>query len=143
MRTNLAQLKKLRGRSLREIRARSRQELAKLGQRRRGLRAAEMSDAALLRQTAPDSRNGSGLGAAGLILARLRACASPFPYAPPKFAFLPALTHREEIVATMGDRFAAERDTIIGRAERACAGRFDLLGYRSLSFGKQPKGIDW
>src|SRR5262249_31106328 len=85
----------------------------------------------------------SGIGAAGLILARLRACASPFPYASKKWAFLPALTHRDEIVVTMAQRFPAECEAIITRAERACAGRFDLLGYRGLSFGKQPEAIDW
>ncbi len=143
MSTNLIQLKKLRGRSFRELRERSQQELAKLGQRWRGLREAEMSDAALLRQIVPASRNGSGIDAAGLILARLRACASPFPYGRGRWAFLPALTHREEIVETMQNRFAAESEAIIKRAERACAGRFDLLGHRGLSFETESEAIDW
>ena len=143
MLTHLTQLKKLRGKSLHEFQVRSQQELVKIGGRWRSLRAAEMSDAALLRQIAPASRNGSGEGTAGLILARLQCCASPFTHTPAEWAFLPALSHREEIIALMEARFAGQRSAIIASAERACAGRFDLLGHCDLSFGRAPKGIDW
>jgi hypothetical protein len=143
MATSIAQLNKLRGRRLREIGIRAQQALAKLGGRRRGLNSKEMSDAALLRQFVTASHNGSGEGAAGLILARLRICASPLPYAPAKWAFLPVLVYRDEVIATMERRFPAERGAIIARAERARVGRFAILDCGDLSFGETPQSIDW
>lgn len=140
MAAGFRQLGKLRRFGGREMRVRLQQELTKLSERYRVQPATEMSDSGLLREMAPASRNGTGEGTAGLILARLRVCASPFTLVADEWAFLPVLRHREEVVKTMERRFAAERAAILERAGRACAGRFDLLGHRDLSFGKP---VDW
>ena len=70
MQARIAQLKKLRNKSLREIRARGRQEIAKIGERLFG--AAELTDDALLQEFNPASRNGSGEGTSALTLERIR-----------------------------------------------------------------------
>jgi len=140
MSANLAQLKKLRGKSLRELRARSRQELAKLSERLLSSTAVEMSDAALLREINPSSRHGSCAGAVAFITERIRASAAPHERASAEWTCFPSLAQRPAIVALMERRFPAERRAIIARAERACAGRFDLLGLIDLSFGEP---IDW
>jgi uncharacterized heparinase superfamily protein len=125
----IAQLEKLRGKSLREIRVRGRQELAKLNERILGAGAIEMPDAALLREVHPASRNGNGEGSAMLLLERIRSA-----------PFLPSLTHRDELSAIIKQRFPAARLALLDRAERAIRGRIDLLGFSDLSFGDP---IDW
>jgi uncharacterized heparinase superfamily protein len=129
--TGIAQLKKLRGRSLRELGVRGRQELAKVSERLRGTR--ELSDAELRREIIAAARNGTALGSAARLLEGRRGSSH-------SATFLPALQHREAIVRLMAERFPAERAAIIERAERARQGRFDLLGLRDLSFGLP---IDW
>ncbi len=129
MANRIAQLEKLRGKSLREIRVRGRQELAKLNERILGAGSAEMTDAALLREIHPASRNGNGEGSAMLILERIRSA-----------PFFPSLYHREEASAIIKQRFPAERLALLDRAEQAISGRFDLLGFSNLSFGDP---IDW
>src|SRR5690348_1561234 len=129
MAAGIAQLKKLRGRSLREFGVRGRQELSKVSERWFGTR--ELSDARLRREIMASARNGTATGSAAALLERRRASAH---------SFLPAFTHREAIVRLMAERFGDDRAAIIDRAERAREGRFDLLGLRDLSFG-QP--IDW
>src|ERR1044072_13287 len=136
MRTGIAKLKKLRGKSFREIRARGRQEVTKVRERVFG--AAEMSDHALLRQISPRSRNGSSEGTAALILERIRSSVDSANQT--SSTFFPSLCHREEIVSEMKRRFPAARLALIDRADRAMAGRFDLLGFPDLSFGSP---IDW
>ncbi len=44
------------------------------------------------------------------------------------------------LVELLQDRLPDECEVIVERAEKICAGRFDLLGYESLSFGDD---IDW
>lgn len=44
------------------------------------------------------------------------------------------------ILALLKQRLPDEYDQIVPRAERICAHRFDLLGYRNLDYGKE---IDW
>src|SRR5436853_1041560 len=131
MQASITQLKKLRGRSLRELGERGRQELAKVSERLLGTR--ELSDAALRREIIAAARNGTAAGSVARILEGRRASSLSNP-------FLPALKHREAIAALMAERFPAEREAIIERAERARRGRFDLLGLRDLSFGLP---IDW
>ncbi|HKP13939.1 MAG TPA: alginate lyase family protein, partial [Blastocatellia bacterium] len=131
MQVGIAQLKKLRGRSLRELGVRGRQELAKAGERWLGTR--ELSDAGLRREIVTAARNGTATGSAAHLLERRRAAARAH-------SFLPSFKHREAIIRLMAERFAEERAGIIDRAESARGGRFDLLGLRDLSFG-QP--IDW
>ena len=139
MQTGIAQLKKLRSRSFREVHERGRQELRKLGERLFGSGAGEISDGVFLRGIRTSSRNGSGEGTAALIAARIRAGVveeNGLNQGP----FLPSLARRAEIVDLMECRFPAERGEVIERAERAIAGRFDLLGLRDVSFGDP---IDW
>jgi uncharacterized heparinase superfamily protein len=129
MAAGITQLKKLRGRSLRELGVRGRQELSKVGERWLGTR--ELSDAALRREITVPARNGTATGSAAALLERRRATAH---------TFLPSFKHREAIVQLMAERFSDDRARLIARAERARNGRFDLLGLGDVSFG-QP--IDW
>jgi hypothetical protein len=131
MAAGIAQLKKLRGRSLRELGVRGRQELSKVGERWLGTR--ELSDAGLRREITAAVRNGTATGSAAALLERRRAASHIH-------SFLPAFKHREAIAQLMAERFSDDRARIIDRAERARHGRFDLLGLRDVSFG-QP--IDW
>ena len=130
-------LNKLRGRSLREWRERGRQELHKFGERLR-LQRGVMSDEQWLRLIEPSFRNGSGEGTAQAILQRLQRAHDTQPGR--DSVFLPALDQSREIAELMRTRFAAESAALIERADRICAGRFDLLGLRDLSFGTPP---DW
>ncbi|MFL6273777.1 MAG: alginate lyase family protein [Blastocatellia bacterium] len=131
MQIGIPQLKKLRGKSLRELGVRGRQELAKASERLLGTR--ELSESALRREIIAASRNGTATGSAARLLEGRRAASHAA-------AFLPALQHRAAITELMAERFAAERAAIIERAERARHGRFDLLGLKDLSFGLP---IDW
>jgi hypothetical protein len=140
MSVSIAQLKKLRNKDLREVRVRGKQELAKLGERLLGSGTAEMSDAALLAEVLPSARNGSGEGTSALILDRVRSFVTGARGDSPAQTFFPSLTRREEVVSVMGRRFPAERRAMIERADRAAAGRFDLLGLSDISFGSP---IDW
>lgn len=140
MLSSLSQLNKLRRMGLGEIRVRGQQELSKLSERLLRLHAYEMSDEALNREFVPSARNGTGEGTAALILDRLRSMSRANPKIEIRPHWFPAIAHRHEISELMAVRFAVERKAIIERAERALAGRFDLLGYKDLGFG-QP--IDW
>jgi hypothetical protein len=134
MQAKIEQLKRLRRMGWREIHGRSRQELSKLGERALRAGMAEMSDAALRRELASSALNGNG--AAASIAERFRAAA----LAEPQAHWFPSFAFRREIVETIASRFAAERRAIIERADRARAGRFDLLGLTDLNFGDP---IDW
>ena len=138
------QLNKLRRMSLREIRVRGSQEIAKLNERFFRAGMVEMSDGAFLREFQPESRNCSGEGSAALIVRRIASTRLVGPEDTPvtnhRRPFLPSLTYRREIVESMQSRFAGQRKQLIDRAERALAGRFDLLGFTNLSFGNP---IDW
>jgi len=125
----IPQLEKLRGKSLREIRVRGTQELAKLNERILRTGTVELTDDALLREIHPASRNGNGEGSAMLMLERIRSA-----------PFFPSLTHRDEVSAVIKQRFPDDRLALLDRAERAIGGRFDLLGFSDLSFGDP---IDW
>ncbi|HYP26966.1 MAG TPA: alginate lyase family protein [Blastocatellia bacterium] len=133
----IAQLKKIKGRSLRELRVRGKQEVTKLGERVLGWSTSEMSDSDFYNEIRPGRRNGSGAGTARDVLGRIRESVSPQTRAG---TLIPALAHREQIVALMNARFAGQRDALIERADRAARGEFDLLGFKDLSFGNP---IDW
>ena len=130
MQGGVVQLKKLRGRSLRELGDRGRQEFSKLSERLFGTR--ELSDAAFRQEISSRVRNGSAAGSAGRVLERLRS--------PEKVRFFPSLADRAAVVQLMAERFPDVRSAIIERAERARNGRFDLLGFADLDFGLP---IDW
>lgn len=139
MESGLKKLNRLRGKSIRELRVRGRQELAKIAERNLGLAAGEMSDRAFLRQIKPENRGASAEATADLIINRLRSSISKSPHSKVE-RFFPSLGCRDEIVARMGREYKHEREAIIQRAERAVRGRFDLLGFKDLSFGNPP---DW
>jgi hypothetical protein len=134
MQAKIEQLKKLGRMGWREIQERSRQEFAKLGERALRAGMAEMSDDALRRELAPWALSSNG--AATSIAERIRASA----LAGSQAHWFPSFASRHGIVETMRSRFAVERRAIINRADRACRGRFDLLGLTDLSFGEP---IDW
>lgn len=129
MAVRVAQLKKLS--NLHELRVRGWQELSKLRDRMRNAHPTEMSDEAFYKAFTPATRNGAGEGTAALLLHRMRE---------KSHLFLPPLNARAALVATMQQRFPTEHDAIIASAEKACAGKFDLLGYNGLDFGNP---IDW
>ncbi len=136
MKLDAAKLNKLRGMSLSEIAGRTQQEFAKLTDRlltRAPLLSAAgpMNDEALYREFKPAVRNGTGAGTAERLLDRLRKGED---------LFLPPLAERSRVVELMTERFPAERDAVIAIAEKAIAGKFDLLGYTDLDFGKP---VNW
>jgi uncharacterized heparinase superfamily protein len=136
MKNRVTKLEKLRGKSLRELRIRGAQELAKLNERVFG--ATELSDAELFRQIDPGSRNGNGEGSAMLILERIRS--TTVGASPDELRFFPSLACRDEVSSIIKNRFPEERRALLELAERAIKGRFDLLGFADLSFGDP---IDW
>lgn len=141
---SLKNLKKLRGKSFREIRVRGSQELAIL--REQFLVWTEMSDADWLRQLQPAAFNVAGKNSgqnakhgektasaiAALIIDRIRNSGVQ--------TFFPSLAHRADINVLMASRFADQRKAIINRAERILSGKFDLLGFTGLKFGNP---VDW
>ena len=135
----IAQLKKLRGKSLRELRVRGKQAAAQFGERLFGLRVCEMSDRQFLGHIKRGQRSDTATATARYLLNRVQASVASAPYSS-HHTFFPALGHREQIAAIMRQRFAGERRAIIERAESAIAGRFDLLGFAGLDFGNPP---DW
>ncbi len=128
---NTTKLNKLRGMSLDEMVGRTQQEFVKLADRLFIANAVEMSDEALYREFKTQMRNGSGESTAGMLLDRLRRGTGHF---------LPLFTERRSVVEMMNHRFLPERDAIIATAEKAIAGKFDLLGYTDLNFGNP---VDW
>jgi hypothetical protein len=135
MAIRIKRLSEIRRLSLEELRVRSRQRAARLGDRFRRARAPEMSDEQLAHEFHPVWRFGTGEEAAGKLCGRMRA-RNP--------CFLPSLGERGTIVEMMNQRFPAERDAIIKTAEAALKGKFSLLGHPCLSFGDPPfSPIDW
>ena len=131
-------MRRLRGRSWREIRVRGRQGLAKFGERVLRLSEGEMNDRAFLGYVKPAYRLDSAEATAKSIANRVQDSISADRSLNP--SFFPSLCHREEIVTRMRQRFPRERQVIVDRADRAIEGCFDLLGFRNLSFGCPP---DW
>ena len=130
----LDKLKKLRGRSARELRVRAAQAAAAFAERRGWSRAArvpaEREFAKLFgAQSSPSSSN-----SAEELLAHFRARTAP--------AFFASFADAAGTRAALGGRFggAAGAAEVVGRARRAAQGRFDLLGLRDVSFGDP---VDW
>src|SRR5918992_178054 len=134
-----AKLKKLRGKSIREIGYRGRQEGFKVCERLFGLGAGELSDDRFFRSIKQGRRDYSAADAAAQIHNRIKSSAADSSYSRPGH-FFPSLGHREEIALTMKRRFPGECSAIIERAQRAARGTFDLLGLSDLRFGDP---IDW
>jgi uncharacterized heparinase superfamily protein len=140
MLVQVSQIKKLKGKSLREIRQRGKQEIAKLNERLFGIGTAEMSDDALIREINFLNPGGNGEGASALILERIRNSVTPDLYEREIPVFLPSLAYRDDIAQIVLHCFPDQWQALINRANRAIEGRFDLLGFTDLSFGDP---IDW
>ncbi|MBI3652051.1 MAG: alginate lyase family protein [Acidobacteria bacterium] len=140
MQVRVEQIKKLRGRSWREIGARGKQEITKLNERLLGHGTAEMSDAELLREINPFNLHNGGEGIGALILERIRTSLSPELGEGNLPVLLPSLLYREEIASLMFHSFPAAYRAILKSANQAIEGRFNLLGFTDLSFGEP---IDW
>ena len=134
-----AKLKKLRGKSIREIGYRGRQEGFKMCERLFGFGAGEISDRQFFHSIKSGQRDCAAADTAAYIHSRVRASVATSGYCHPNF-FFPSLGHREEIARIMRRRFSDERDALIERAQRAAYGRFDLLGLSDLCFGEP---VDW
>jgi hypothetical protein len=139
MQAGVAKLKKLKGKGVRELSARGRQELSKLSERLLGLSVGEMSDKSFLRHVKRDRRSASASETAARIAHRIRDSIAAGRHSVDR-PFFPSLACREGIVSAMQRRFARERQAIINSAERAIHGRLSLLGFSKLKFGSPP---DW
>ncbi|MFL6209340.1 MAG: alginate lyase family protein [Pyrinomonadaceae bacterium] len=129
----LDKLKRLKGRSLAELRVRSAQALNAFAEQRGwSAQVRVLSDAELfaLLDRAQTERQ---LHTAADLLAHFRT--------PDRPAFFAAFNDRAETQAELQRRFGPQTEArLIARAHKITAGRFDLLGHSDLSFG-QP--IDW
>lgn len=129
----LTKLKKLKGRSAAELRVRGAQALSAYAERS-GLSSEVRlpSDAAFFKLLDASCFSSSPLSAAGL-LEHFRSRTSP--------AFFASFADREETVREFRRRFGRRAEEfVIERARHIVEGRFDLLGFRDLSFGNPP---DW
>jgi hypothetical protein len=128
----LKKLRKLKGRSLKELRVRGAQALAARAERA-GLssRARVPSDAAFFRLLDPSRTDGELKNAVDW-LGHFRRRAAP--------RFFAGLCEEEQTRAALRTRFDGEAAATIERAERILEGRFDLLGLRDLGFGSP---VDW
>lgn len=123
----MSYLSRLRGRSSDELLVRGTQELTALLERYRVLpEAREISDAALARRLT------SGAATAASLLEHFRARSGR--------EFFPAFANAPATVAVLRRCWPSAEREVVARADRAAEGRFDLLGYRALSFGDP---IDW
>jgi hypothetical protein len=114
-------VRKLRGRSLTELRVRGRQALAAYFERVGVTDSGVAFDEALSLPATPEQ-----------MLARFRDETRERPFE--------GLANRGRTVAALRSQCPAAEREILDRAERAARGRFDLLGFRDLSFGDP---IDW
>src|SRR5215510_11367788 len=115
MLVNVSQFKKLKGKSLREIRLRGRQEIAKLNERLFGIGTAEMSDAALIREINFLNPGGTGEGISALILERIRTSLTPDLYEREIPVFLPSFAYRDDIPSIVLHCFPDQWQALISR----------------------------
>jgi hypothetical protein len=128
----LQKLKRLKGRSLGELRERSAQALKAYAERR-GLYGASRvpSDAAFFKKIDAPRISSAGLTAENF-LTHFRTRRGP--------RFFPGFDNRESTLGLIRGLSSSDSDSLIKRADRIVGGRFDLLGLRDLSFGPSP---DW
>jgi len=131
MSESLKKLKKLRGRSLDELRVRGSQLLAaRLERTGRSSRARTPADETLFGLIVIDAARIEHMSAEGL-LSNFRARGA--------HNFFAAFNDREKTTAELRRRFGKQaEDRVVERARRVCEGRFDLLGFRDLQFGSMP-----
>ena len=125
-------LRKLRGRSAAEFRVRGLQ-LARVWMERTGLSpdAVAPSPERIWRRLSPASR-GAVNDSADRLLENFRQTGAT--------RLWPGLTDRAATVAELRRRWPTAERRIVEQAEQLAEGRFDLLGYKNLSFGDP---IDW
>jgi hypothetical protein len=123
----MSYLAKLKGRSSEELLVRGTQEITALLERYRILPdSRELSDRALGRRLTSGDADPESL------LARFRRRSGR--------EFFPAFADPEGTVATLRRCWPSAERELIERADRAVDGKFDVLGYRELSFGSP---VDW
>jgi hypothetical protein len=129
----LRQVKRLRGRSFDELRARAAQSLNALAERRGWSAQARVPGDADLLGLLDRSPAGRQLRSAEDLLARFRTRESPAFFA----AFADRAGTLDELRRRFGGRAEAE---LMGRARAIVEGKFDLLGLCGVSFGDP---VDW
>ncbi|MBD0372879.1 MAG: alginate lyase family protein [Pyrinomonadaceae bacterium] len=128
----LKKLKKLRGRSLREMRVRVGQQLAALSERRGWSEQSRVpGDEEFFKAINAAALETETLTAEAL-LENFRTRRAP--------RFFASFDRPEETIAQLRSRWPGAEEAITGRARRITEGRFDLLGFRDLSFGQT---VDW
>jgi len=131
-------LRRIRGKSLRELRVRGAQEISKISERALRGRTGEVSDAAFERMLTRRGR-----GNVGMMLEQFRnALESGRPGAANSSAgsFFACVADRNERRAVFSSRFREARDVIIQRAARAINGRIEILGLGEIDYGRS---INW
>jgi uncharacterized heparinase superfamily protein len=128
----LEKLKKLRGRSAREMRVRAGQALSSHLERRGLSEQARVPETESFLRTIKLAPNKDGKLSAESLLENFRKRSST--------RFFASFDNREETMHLFSSRWPDEAEALTERARRITQGRFDLLGLRDLSFG-QP--IDW
>jgi len=129
-----ARLRKIPGMEPAEWRERGRQLLLKSGERFFGMRQGEMNDRTFRRRLVSPFDQASVETVAEDVLEVMRGL--DFSRRP----FMPLFGARELTASLLRRRFPAECERLLHRADRAIAGRFDLLGLTDVSFGHP---IDW
>jgi heparinase II/III-like protein len=129
-----ARLKKLARMSPAEWHERGRQLLSKSGERFLGLQQGELTDRTFRRRLLPPFSQASIDSMAADVLDVMRGL--DFSRRP----FMPLFGARELSASMFRRRFPEEFQRLLHRADRAVAGRFDLLGLVNVSFGHP---IDW
>jgi len=126
-------IEKLKNADLNELHVRGAQLLAKLAERRGWSSLAKLpTDEALLRMLDPHSCGGSLPGSGDELLGLFRSRTTP--------KFFDAFHDRESTIRELRNRWPEAESEIVERADAIIDGRFDLLGFRGLSFGEP---IDW
>jgi hypothetical protein len=128
----LKKLKKLKGRSLEELRVRGAQALAATSERRGWSAQSRVpTDEAFIKLIDAAQINGSQVSAESL-LEHFRLRTKPH--------FFASFDEREATLAQLRHRWPEAERSVIERAEKNREGRFDLLGLSDLDFGNP---VDW
>lgn len=122
----LRKLKKLRGRSLDELRVRGQQSLSAFGERRGWSANAKLPSDNEFQNLLLTSSSASA------ILESFRNC--------PPSLFFAGINNRKTTIETLKARWPESTDRIIEQADDVTSGKFRLLGYEALDFGNP---IDW
>ena len=143
MPASTAKLKRLRNHGAPDLRERGRYDIIKVTQRLLRLPSGETSDLDSMRANQPAAAGGLAMVATAAVKARAVPASATVALAPKPDQtnrLFPSTAERGELVDIARNRFAAESEALIARAEGAIGARFDLLGHQGLSFGDP---IDW